>query len=102
MATEHVNPDWFAFTAVFWEMYLNDRLTPYAPLSPNRSWLEPPVVALVEQKYSKSASGHYVAETKLSLYMNRTQAPAPAARQTHPSTTDVGGMWKSYLGDGKR
>ena len=111
-ADVHVNRDWFAFTVVVYEMYLD-----HAQLS--QSWWVPDKVHKIDETHSKQASKHYGAEARLLPYMKPESTTAPAAAgsssRTHRSTTKIdrsqnsshsvddaiNHMWDSYVKDGK-
>ena len=109
-APVHVNRDWFAFTVVVYEMYLNQEIN-------SESWWVSDKVIKIDETHSKQASKHYGAETRLLPYMKPESTAVPKAAgsssRTHQSTTKIDRqnsshsvdaidhMWDSYVKDGK-
>ena len=110
-ADVHVNRDWFAFTVVVYEMYLNDEIN-------SESWWVLDKVRRIDETHSKQASKHYGAGTRLLPYMKPESTAVPAAAgsssRTHRSTTNINrrqnssnsvdaidDIWDSYVKDGK-
>ena len=68
----HVNRDWFAFTVVVYEMYLNQEIN-------SESWWASDKVIKIDRTYGIKASEHYEAETRLFPYMTPVSAGVPKA-----------------------